>query len=125
MLHAIQLSSRRDAPHQRHNPPAERYAIDFVQLNDNKMLYSGPQDQLSSYAFFGTEIHSVADGIVVQIADNLPEQVPGKIKTENRISGKPLVDYLTLHVNRLVSVLGNFLTATMLQRPHRDVLTPA
>jgi hypothetical protein len=48
---------------------AERYAIDFVQLNDNKMLYSGPQDQLSSYAFFGTEIHSVADGIVVQIAD--------------------------------------------------------
>jgi phospholipase C len=48
-----------------------------------------------------------------------------QIKTENRISGKPLVDYLTLHVNRLVSVLGNFLTATMLQRPHRDVLTPA
>jgi hypothetical protein len=42
---------------------AERYAVDFVQLNDNNMLYSGPQDQLSSYAFFGTEIHSVADGI--------------------------------------------------------------
>jgi murein DD-endopeptidase MepM/ murein hydrolase activator NlpD len=47
-----------------------------VQLNDNKMLYSGPQDQLSSY---GTEIHSVADGIVVRIADNLPKQVPGKL----------------------------------------------
>jgi Peptidase family M23 len=58
---------------------AERYAIDFVQLNDKNMLYSGPQDQLSSYAFFGDEIHSVADGIVVQIADSLPEQVPGKL----------------------------------------------
>jgi hypothetical protein len=58
---------------------AERYAIDFVQLNDKNMLYSGPQDQLSSYAFFGAEIHSVADGLVVQIANNLPEQVPGKL----------------------------------------------
>jgi hypothetical protein len=58
---------------------AERFAIDFVQLNDKNMLHSGPQDQLSSYAFFGDEIHSVADGIVVQIADTLPEQVPGKL----------------------------------------------
>jgi hypothetical protein len=58
---------------------AERYAIDFVQLNDKNMLYSGPQDQLSSYAFFGDEVHSVANGIVVQIADRLPEQVPGKL----------------------------------------------
>jgi hypothetical protein len=58
---------------------AERYAIDFVQLNDKGMLYSGPQDQLSSYAFFGDDIHSVADGIVVRLADNLPEQVPGKL----------------------------------------------
>jgi hypothetical protein len=58
---------------------AERYAIDFVQLNDKNKLYSGPPDQLSSYAFFGAEVHSVADGIVVRIADSLPEQVPGKL----------------------------------------------
>lgn len=58
---------------------AERYAIDFVQLNDNNMLNSGPPDQLSSYAFFGEEIYSVADGTVVAITDGLPEQVPGKL----------------------------------------------
>jgi hypothetical protein len=58
---------------------AQRYAIDFVQLNDKNMIYSGPRDQLSSYAFFGDEIHSVADGIVVEIADSYPEQVPGKL----------------------------------------------
>ena len=57
---------------------AERYAIDFVQLNDKNML-SGPLDQLSSYAFFGEEIYSVADGTVVDVADGLPEQVPGKL----------------------------------------------
>jgi Peptidase family M23 len=58
---------------------AQRYAIDFVQLNDKNVPYSGPRDQLSSYAYFGVEIHSVADGIVVQTADNFPEQVPGKL----------------------------------------------
>jgi hypothetical protein len=58
---------------------AERFAIDFVQLNDEDRLYSGPQAQLSSYAFFGDEVHSVADGTVVEIADSFPEQVPGKL----------------------------------------------
>jgi Peptidase family M23 len=57
---------------------AERYAIDFVQLNDNNKIASGPIDQLSSYAFFGREIYSVADGTVVAMADDRPEQVPGK-----------------------------------------------
>jgi hypothetical protein len=29
---------------------AERFAIDFVQLNDKNMLITGPMDKLSSYA---------------------------------------------------------------------------
>ncbi len=58
---------------------AERFAIDFVQLNDKNTLPSGPIDQLSSYAYFGDEIYSVADGTVVAIEDGLPEQVPGKM----------------------------------------------
>ena len=58
---------------------AERFAIDFVQLNDKGMLIDGPMEQLSSYAFFGDEIHSVADGTVVATEDGLPEQVPGKL----------------------------------------------
>jgi hypothetical protein len=58
---------------------AERFAIDFVQLNDKNMLFDGPMEKLSSYAFFGDEISSVADGTVVATEDGLPEQVPGKL----------------------------------------------
>jgi hypothetical protein len=58
---------------------AERYAIDFVQLDDKSKIASGPIDKLSSYAFFGREIYSVADGTVVAMADDRPEQVPGKL----------------------------------------------
>ena len=48
-------------------------------------LISGPIDQLSSYAYFGDEIYSVADGTVVGIEDGLPEQVPGKLPEDATI----------------------------------------
>jgi hypothetical protein len=55
----------------------QRYAIDFVQLNKNGRLFEGPKEDLSSYDYFGTPIHAVADGVVVRILDGQPEQVPG------------------------------------------------
>jgi hypothetical protein len=64
---------------------AERFAIDFVQLNDKNMLIAGPIEKLSSYAYFGDEIYSVADGTVVGTADGLEEQVPGKLPADATI----------------------------------------
>ena len=64
---------------------AERFAIDFVQLNDNNMLIDGPMEELSKLRLFrrrdlfrrrrhrgGTE-------------DGLPEQVPGKLPDDATI----------------------------------------
>jgi hypothetical protein len=64
---------------------AERFAIDFVQLNDKNMLITGPMEKLTSYAFFGDEIYSVADGTVVGTEDGLKEQVPGKLPADATI----------------------------------------
>jgi hypothetical protein len=64
---------------------AERFAIDFVQLNDKNMLIDGPMEKLSSYAYFGDEIYAVADGTVVGTEDGLPEQVPGKLPDDATI----------------------------------------
>jgi hypothetical protein len=55
----------------------ERFAIDWVQLNANDRLFDGPIDQLSSFAYFGEEIHSVAAGKVVGLQDGMPKQTPG------------------------------------------------
>lgn len=60
---------------------AERFAIDWVQLNPEGKLYVGPQDQLSSYPYYGDDIHSVADSTVVGVRDDLPDEVPGKSPT--------------------------------------------
>jgi murein DD-endopeptidase MepM/ murein hydrolase activator NlpD len=58
---------------------AERFAIDFVQLNDKNLLFDGNMQELADYAYFGDEIYSVADGTVVATEHGLPEQVPGKL----------------------------------------------
>ena len=55
----------------------ERFAIDFARLDDEGRLFTGPVDELPSYAYFGTPVHTVADGTVVNLDDGLPEQVPG------------------------------------------------
>jgi hypothetical protein len=64
---------------------AERYAIDFVQVDEQNRIASGPIDTLASYRFFGAPVHSVADGTVVAVEDGLPEQVPGKLPPDATI----------------------------------------
>jgi murein DD-endopeptidase MepM/ murein hydrolase activator NlpD len=78
---------------------AERFAIDYVQLDPGYRLLNGPAGKLTSYRYFGTDIHAVADGPVVAVLDGLPEQVPGQTPT-----GLPLDQYAGNHV---VQDLGN------------------
>jgi hypothetical protein len=56
----------------------ERFAIDFVQLQPDGRLYTGPSHDVSSYPYFGVPVLSVADGVVVNRMDEQPEQVPLK-----------------------------------------------
>ena len=59
----------------------ERFAIDFVQLDNNRRLFEGPIDKLSSWAFYGDRIYAAAPGRVVAAQDGLPEQTPGALPT--------------------------------------------
>jgi len=63
----------------------ERFAIDFVQLNDEDRLFDGPLDDLSSYAYFGAPVHAAAPGRVVGVKRNLREQVPGALPPDATI----------------------------------------
>src|SRR4029453_7404275 len=60
----------------------ERFALDFVRSGPGGRLFTGDQAKLSSYAYFGAEIHAVADGVVTSAEDGAPEQVPGKLPTD-------------------------------------------
>ncbi|MDI4666388.1 M23 family metallopeptidase [Xanthobacter autotrophicus] len=72
----------------------ERFAIDFVQLDAEGRLFTGDVHKLQSYAFYGTPVHAVADGVVVNLYDATDEQVPGgdaKGITPENIGGNMLV----------------------------------
>jgi hypothetical protein len=60
---------------------AQRYAVDWEQLNADGAIYSGPRDKLESYAIFGRPALAVADAVVESVTDGAPEQTPGTYPT--------------------------------------------
>lgn len=57
---------------------AQRYAVDWEQLNAEGRIYTGPQEKLESYTIFGQPVLAVADAVVASITDGEPEQTPGR-----------------------------------------------
>jgi hypothetical protein len=55
----------------------ERFAIDFEQVDAQGRVFHGPIDQNASDVGFGAELRSVAEGVVVQVRDGLPDVTPG------------------------------------------------
>jgi hypothetical protein len=60
---------------------AQRYAVDWEQIDANGRIYDGPREKPESYAIFGKPVLAVADGRVISAIDGLPEQTPGKFPT--------------------------------------------
>ena len=60
---------------------AQRYAVDWEQLDDASRIYVGPREQPTSYAIYGKEALAVADARVTSVTDGLAEQTPGTFPT--------------------------------------------
>lgn len=56
---------------------AQRFAIDWVQVNPAGATFIGNQLDNKSYRAYGVEILAVADGIVSAVKDGIPENIPG------------------------------------------------
>jgi hypothetical protein len=57
---------------------AQRFAVDWEQLDGANRIYDGPREQPGSYAIYGKEALAVASARVASVTDGLPEQTPGK-----------------------------------------------
>jgi murein DD-endopeptidase MepM/ murein hydrolase activator NlpD len=55
---------------------AQRFAVDYEQLDADNRIYSG-EKEVDSYTIYGQEAIAVADGTVVKVVDGVPEQEPG------------------------------------------------
>ncbi|MCZ6917267.1 MAG: M23 family metallopeptidase [Gemmatimonadetes bacterium] len=55
---------------------AQRFAIDWVQIVDGA-THTGDREDNANYHAWGADALAVADGIVVEVKDSIPENVPG------------------------------------------------
>jgi hypothetical protein len=60
---------------------AQRFAVDWDQLDAQGRIYAGDREKLESYTIFGKPVIAVADAVVASVTDGLPEQTPGKYPT--------------------------------------------
>ena len=82
---------------------AQRYAIDWVRyriVNGTATTWTGPEDRNSSYFCYDSPIYSMTPGIVTQVLDGIPENVPH--------SGKMAIDvnFVNAGGNHVVMYIG-------------------
>jgi hypothetical protein len=58
---------------------AQRYAIDWVQIGDDNKTYRGDAKDNHSYHCFGVDALAVADGVVAEVKDGIPENIPNGV----------------------------------------------
>jgi hypothetical protein len=58
---------------------AQRFAIDWEQIDGENRLGKGDLTKVESFTIFGKEVIAVADGTVIATRNDLPEQTPGKL----------------------------------------------
>lgn len=56
---------------------SQRYAIDWVQLYPDGRTFQGDRLDNKNYRDYGADVHSVADGVVTEVKDGIPQNTPG------------------------------------------------
>jgi murein DD-endopeptidase MepM/ murein hydrolase activator NlpD len=56
---------------------AQRFAIDWVQINASGRTFEGNENENRTHKAYGNDVLAVADGVVVAVKDGIPENVPG------------------------------------------------
>jgi hypothetical protein len=64
----------------------ERFANDYEQLTSDGRLFNGDVRMLESYAYYGADVHAVADGPVVAVVDGRPQEIPGAPRSEQLLN---------------------------------------
>jgi len=65
---------------------AQRFAIDWMRLDDRGLLVHGNPADVSNYSGYGADVLAVANGTVVSTLDNLDDQKPGTLPDPRTIT---------------------------------------
>jgi hypothetical protein len=94
---------------------AQRFAIDWMRLDDQGRLLNGDASHVHSYVAYGADVLSVADGIVVAVLDTLDDQTPGALPDLKSMSLE------TVNGNNVILDLGGGTFAFYAHLEHKSV----
>jgi len=57
---------------------AQRYAVDYVMVGEDKRLFEGDFEINANHYAYDQDVIAVADGVVTHVLDDIPENVPGE-----------------------------------------------
>ncbi|HMD39674.1 MAG TPA: M23 family metallopeptidase [Candidatus Acidoferrum sp.] len=60
-----------------HAAISQRFAIDWVRLRDDGKTFQGDEKDNKNYLAYGNDAVAVADGVVTETKDGIPENIPG------------------------------------------------
>lgn len=60
-----------------HAAIAQRFAIDWVRIRDEGKTFQGDEKDNKNYYAYGSEALAVADGVVTEVKDGIPQNIPG------------------------------------------------
>lgn len=90
--------------HRSHNAPDQRFAFDFVKVDDSGSFYREDFPANGNSYSFGSPIASPASGLVIDVMDELPDNEPGILDETVRAIGNYV---LIRHKPNEYSVLAN------------------
>jgi hypothetical protein len=81
----------------------QRFATDWVKLGNDRKVFVGDSSKNESYYGWGEEVYAVADGVIAEIQNDIPENIPPTMtvpRTQKNITG----NYVVLRMNNGKSV---------------------
>jgi hypothetical protein len=100
---------------------AQRYAVDWEQVDGAHRIYSGPREKLESYTIFGKPAIAVADAVVSSITDGLPEQIPGQYPTNISLDAADGNSVILDLGNHRYALYAHLQPGSIKVRPHDSV----
>ncbi|MGI9074303.1 MAG: M23 family metallopeptidase [Bryobacteraceae bacterium] len=80
---------------------AQRFAIDWMRLDEAGRLVHGDPSDVNNYSSYGADVTAVADGTVVETLNTLDDQTPGKLPDAKAIT------LANVDGNHIILDLGN------------------
>ncbi|MEA1909743.1 MAG: M23 family metallopeptidase [Patescibacteria group bacterium] len=102
---------------QHHDVSDQKYAFDFVIVDENNLTHEDSSKNESHYAF-GKEVLAPAAGTVIKVIDGIPDNKPGETN-ENAIAGNVV---MINHENSEVSVLAHLKNGSIRVKPDEEVV---